>query len=268
MSAALCPAGNGCILLQGPGHAHHHCAASALLTHLCKVLTATQQPGCGAYMNSMLRVRANQSDRVTTPGDYCSCALPADAFDAEWPQDLRHDSYLLPEGKFLPLPGQFGAPISAGRPGMADMLACSYPSPQHNPGESSQLAICAVLELVLSCPRSWVPRRARSDGVPWPHACLAGPPRHSCCAGATAELVSLRHWRNDAGQLICRIEAFLPGSGRSNMSSLTPVIQGTVDLPLEFTTVDRAGDLVAAGTLVQDAVHDVGATHMEAFSFC
>ncbi len=51
------------------------------------------------------------------------------------------------------------------------------------------------------------------------------------------------------------------------MGRLTPVIQGDADLPGPFATVDRAGDLVAAGMPVQDAVHDMGPLHLASFSF-
>ncbi len=79
-----------------------------------------------------------------------------------------------------------------------------------------------------------------------------------CCAGATAELVSLQHWMTDAGYC-CKIEAFLPVSTQSDMGRLSPIIQGVANLPGPFVTVDRAGDLVAAGTPIQDALGDMGA---------
>ena len=97
--------------------------------------------------------------------------------------------------------------------------------------------------------------------MPWPHARLAEQPKQRGafhCTGATAELVSLQHWNDNTGLHCCKVEAFLPGSSRTDMGvgRLTPVIQGIADLPGPFATVDRAGDLVAAGTPVQDAVHD------------
>ena len=89
-----------------------------------------------------------------------------------------------------------------------------------------------------------------------------------CGAGAAAELVSLQHWKDwNTGQHRCKIEAFLPGPTQSDKSSLTPFIQGAADLPGPFATVDRAGDLVAAGTPVQDAVHDMGAFCKKAIRF-
>ena len=56
---------------------------------------------------------------------------------------------MLLKSEFLPLPRQCDGWL----PGqIADMLACSHPSPQHNPGESSSIVILVVLELVLSRP--------------------------------------------------------------------------------------------------------------------
>ena len=81
------------------------------------------------------------------------------------------------------------------------------------------------------------------------------------CAGATAELVSLQHWSDDTGQHRCKIEAFLPVCIQPDVGLLIPNSQGIADLPSPFTTVDRAGDLVAAGTPIQSAVHDMGAFH-------
>ena len=89
------------------------------------------------------------------------------------------------------------------------------------------------------------------------------------CAGAAAELVSLQHWRDDTGQHRCKIEAFLSASTQPDMGvgKPNPIIQGVADLPGPRVTVDRAGDLVAAGMPVLDAVHDVWAFQMQAFSF-
>ena len=104
--------------------------------------------------------------------------------------------------------------------------------------------------------------------MPWPYAHLAE--QHSfCCTGAKVELVSLQHWKDDTGQHRHKVEAFLPGFTQSDMGvgRLTPVIQGAADLPGPCATVDRAGDLVAAGTPVQDAVHDMWAFQMQAISF-
>ena len=84
-----------------------------------------------------------------------------------------------------------------------------------------------------------------------------------CCAGTAAELVSLQHWLDDTGQICYKIEAFLPGFAQCDMIRLTPVIQGAADLPSPFATVDRAGDLVAAGTPIQAALHDRGTSHMK-----
>ena len=100
-------------------------------------------------------VWASQPDRVSMPAQHCSALLPAEA-PAEAPdtgsqaqdaQDLVNDSYVVPEWEFLPLPRQ--------RSQMADMLACSNPSPQHDPGESGRSVIIIVLELVLGCPVLW-----------------------------------------------------------------------------------------------------------------
>ena len=96
--------------------------------------------------------------------------------------------------------------------------------------------------------------------MPWPNAHLAGPAQPVCCAGTAAELVSLQHWNDDTGRHRCKVEALLPGSTQPDMGRFTPVFQGFADIPSPFLTVDRAGDLVAAGT-VQDAVHDMRQLH-------
>ena len=75
--------------------------------------------------------------------------------DKDWlldAQDLEYGSYVLPESEFLPLPRQSDAWQIASSLNVADMLACSYPSPQHDPGESSNFVVIVVLELVLECP--------------------------------------------------------------------------------------------------------------------
>ena len=97
----------------------------------------------------LLLVRASQPDETTMPAHHCSCVCPAEDWllDAH---DLVDDSYVLPESQFLPLPRQeYNYEESFLK---TDMLACSYPSPQHNPGESSKIVIVVVLELVLCRP--------------------------------------------------------------------------------------------------------------------
>ncbi len=73
----------------------------------------------------------------------------------EWLQNaqgLVDGSYVLPESGFLPLPRQGDDWQIASSSDVADMLACSYPSSQHDPGESSKLVVLVSLELVLECP--------------------------------------------------------------------------------------------------------------------
>ena len=63
-------------------------------------------------------------------------------------QDLQNDSHVLPGWQYLSLRRK----SDVRRSQVADMLACSYPSPQHDPGESSNSVIPVVLEIVLSGP--------------------------------------------------------------------------------------------------------------------
>ena len=72
-------------------------------------------------------------------------------------------------------------------------------------------------------------------------------------------MVSLQHWINKAGQFCCKIEAFLQDSTWSDMGRLHPIILGVGDLSYPCTSVDRADDLVAAGTCLQEAAHDMWA---------
>ena len=59
------------------------------------------------------------------------------------------DSYVLPGWDFLPLPKQI---VYEQRSQTADMLACSHPTFQHDPGLSSRPVIYVVFGLVLKPP--------------------------------------------------------------------------------------------------------------------
>ena len=106
--------------------------------------------------STLLLVQASKPDKVTMPAHHCSCVLPAEELDAEErlqeAQDLVADSYVLPDSNFLPLPRQnYDYKESGCIFSESDMLACSYPSPQHASGTISNLVILIVLELLLSC---------------------------------------------------------------------------------------------------------------------
>ena len=103
-------------------------------------------------LSMLLLVKASQPDRVPMPAHHCSNLLPAGSPNAdEWGAGcpgFRIDSYVLPGWQYLPSRRQ----SDVRRSPVADMLACSYPSPQHDPGESSDPVIPVVLEMVLSGP--------------------------------------------------------------------------------------------------------------------
>ena len=97
---------------------------------------------------TLLLVQASQPDEVTMPAHHSSCVLSA----ADWPPDAYNpvdDSYVLPESEFLPLPRQ-DYDYEESTFVQTDMLACSYPSPQHDPGESSKL-VCVHLLCLSYC---------------------------------------------------------------------------------------------------------------------
>ena len=52
----------------------------------------------------------------------------------------------------------------------------------------------------------------------------------------------------------------------SDNGVLTPIVQGVAVFRGPLLTVDRAGDLVAAGMPFQDAGHAMGAFYTEGFS--
>ena len=124
--------------------AQHHCVASASLAHLSTASAATQQPGCCAF-----HIAARMS-HLAHQDDHACSSLPVVSSPAEEclqiSKDLVNDSYVLKESEFLALPGQRDS-----RWTYHSVVACSYPSPQHNPGKSSKLANVTVLQLKPSC---------------------------------------------------------------------------------------------------------------------
>ena len=91
-------------------------------------------------LSTVLLVWASQPDRVRPCLLLITCCrvLLAEPHDAEeWLQDAKdlvHNSYVLQESGFLPLPGQ-----RDGWHGRYNyVIACSYPTSQQDPGESSK----------------------------------------------------------------------------------------------------------------------------------